>query len=236
MPSSRASHINHPYWDHEIPPGRVLVHQGVFTIWASVSEPTAPLLRGVAQECGNAEPLRHDMKPGVKVALVAGGYVVAAVLAVGVVAIRQANTNTADAQASSGMYAFGDAMTFVAVFGICALAPTGTALVFLRSYGQFWKVLSTLGLALAVTSLAAAIVFAVGRSAPPSPLATWAAFSVLRILVAPLFALTFIVCGVVAPQPFPRFAFLAATLLEVAVCVYAGCIWFLPSMMGRGVH
>lgn len=95
------------------------------------------------------------------------------------VAIRVANTSDPDAQASSSMYAFGDALLFVAV----------------------------LGLAVAVTGVTAAILFAVGRHVTPSPLATWAGLSVLRILVAPLLALTFLVCTILSPNRSPRFAF-----------------------------
>jgi hypothetical protein len=68
-----------------------------------------------------------------KVALVAGGYVAAALIAATAVAIGGADTSGPDAQASSGMSAFGDALLFVAVFGICALVPTAAALFFLTA-------------------------------------------------------------------------------------------------------
>lgn len=63
-----------------------------------------------------------------KIAVVAGGYIAAFLVAATAVAIRIANTSGPDAQASSGMYAFGDALLFVAVFGVSALGPTGAAL------------------------------------------------------------------------------------------------------------
>ena len=71
-----------------------------------------------------------------KVALVGGGYVAAALIAVAAVAIAGADTSSPDAQASSGMSAFGDALLFVAVFGVCALVPTAAALIFLRARGR----------------------------------------------------------------------------------------------------
>lgn len=164
-----------------------------------------------------------------KVGIVAAGYVAAFLLASAVVAIRVANTSGPDAQAASGMYAAGDAMLFVAVFGIVALVPTGVALVFLRPYRRFWGVLSAVGLAVAVTGLAAVALFAIGRHVPaPSPLATWAGLSVLRILVAPLLALSCLVCTLLAPYRFPRLAFLAAATMEVAVSAYGGFVWFVP--------
>ena len=166
------------------------------------------------------------MKSSLKVTLIAGGYVAAFLVASAAVAIRMANTSGPDAQAASGMYAFGDSVVFVAVFGVLALLPTGGALYFLRQYRRFWTVLSLLCIAVAVTGLTAAILFAVGRHATPSILATWAGLSVLRILVAPLLALTFLVCALFTPYRSPRFALLAATAMEAAVTAYAGAVWF----------
>jgi len=138
-----------------------------------------------------------------KIALVAIGYVLAFLIAGGVVAIRVASTSGPDAQASSGMYAFGDALLFTAAFGVCSLVPTGAALFFLRPYRRFWTVLAVLVLAVAITGVTAGL-FAVGRHATASPLATLAMFSVLRILVAPLFAITFLVFGIFSPYRSPR--------------------------------
>lgn len=121
------------------------------------------------------------------------------------------------------MYAFGDAVLFVAVFGVAALVPTAAAFFFLRPYRPFWTGLSALGVAVAVTGIAAVILFAVGRHAAPSPLATWAAFAVLRILVAPVLALT-----IFAPHRSARPALLAATVTEAAVSAYGGAVWFVP--------
>jgi hypothetical protein len=173
------------------------------------------------------------MKPLVKSTLVAGGYMAAFLMASAAVAIHEANTNGPDAQAASGMYAFGDALLFVAIFGVSALVPTGAALFFLRPYRSFWTVLSALGLAVAVTGVAAAVLFTVGRNAAPSPLASWAAFSVLRILVSPLFALAFLVGAILAPPRSPRFPFLAATVMEAVVSTYGGFVWFVPLLFQR---
>jgi hypothetical protein len=87
------------------------------------------------------------MKPILKVAVVAVGYFAAFLVASAAVGIRLANTSGPDGQASSGMYAFGDALLFVAAFGVVALVPTGAALFFLRPYRHFWQVLSAFSLA-----------------------------------------------------------------------------------------
>lgn len=173
------------------------------------------------------------MKASLKIGVVAGGYIAAFLVASAAVAVRLANTSGPDAQASSGMYAFGDAVLFVAVFGVSALVPTAAVLFFLRPYHRFWTVLSTFGLGIAVTGLAAVALFATGRSAGPSPIATLAAFSVLRILVAPLLALAFLMCTAFSPYRFPRWALLATTASEVAVSAYGGFVWFVPLFLHR---
>ena len=172
------------------------------------------------------------MNASLKVGAVVGGYVAAFLVASAAVSIRLANTSGPDAQASSGMYAAGDALLFAAVFGVAALVPTGAALFFLRPYRRFWTVLSTFSLGVAVTGLAAVALFAIGRYAALSP-TIWAALSVLRILVAPLLALTCLVCTVLSPYRVPRLALLAATAIEVAVSAYGGFVWFFPLLLHR---
>ena len=65
-----------------------------------------------------------------KVGLVIGGYILACLIAVGTVYAYEWSIPTAASQASSGMYAFGDLILFVSVFGFLALFPTGLALYF----------------------------------------------------------------------------------------------------------
>ena len=55
----------------------------------------------------------------------------------------------------------------------------------------------------------------------------------LRILVAPLLALTFLVCTVLSPHRSSRFAFLAASVMEAAVSAYVGFVWFVPLFFDR---
>jgi hypothetical protein len=174
------------------------------------------------------------MKSSLKVTLVAGGYVAAFLAASAAVAIRVASTSGPEAQAAGGMYAFGDSVIFVAVFGVVALVPTGGALYFLRPYRRFWMVLSLLCLVVAVTGLTAAILYAVGRHAAPSSLlATWAGYSVLRILVAPLLALAFLVCSLFTPHRSPRYAFLAATAIEAVLTACVAAVWFVEVFLHR---
>src|SRR5260221_5215624 len=173
------------------------------------------------------------MKTSIKVALIAGGYVAAYLVASAALTLRMATTSGPDAQASGGMYAFGDSVVFFAVFGLLALVPTGGVLYVLRPYRRFWMVLSLVCLAVAVTGPGAAILFAVGRHAPPSALATWVALSGLRILGAPLLALTFLVCALFSPDRPPRLVFLAATVMEAVVTACMCAVWFVVVFLNR---
>ena len=168
-----------------------------------------------------------------KIGGVIGGYVVALLIATAAVAVRLGFTSGPEAQASSGMYAFGDAVVFVGIFGVCALFPTGATLLFLRSCDSFWKVIAILGVATAWTGIVATLVYAAGRHATSGSLAEWGAFAVLRILVAPLFVLIFAVCAFFSPNRAPRIAFVTAALMEAAVSVYIGVVWFLPLLTER---
>lgn len=173
------------------------------------------------------------MKTPAKIGLVAVGYVAAILVATAAVAIRTALTPAAVEQASSGMYAFGDSLLFIGVFSVVALIPTGMALFFLRPYRRFWQIVSGLALAVAVTGVAAAVIFQTGRHAvTPSTLTVWIDSSVLRILMAPPLALTFFVCTLFSPYRSPRLALAAATAMEVAVSAYAVIVWFLPHLVG----
>ena len=66
-----------------------------------------------------------------KLGVVISGYAVACLVASGAVYVNQLFTQNAAAQASGGMYAFGDLLLFIGVFGVLALLPTGLALYFL---------------------------------------------------------------------------------------------------------
>ena len=171
------------------------------------------------------------MRPLAKLGLIALGYVAAFVIASVVVAIRVGLTRGPDAQASSGMYAAGDALLFLIVFGVLALVPTAAGLYLLRPYRRFWSLAATAVVTVAATGLAAVALYAL-REPVPSFLAPWTMLSPLRILVAPLLALAFLVCALVAPSGGPRLALLAAAVTEVAVSGYGAYAW-VGAMFGR---
>ena len=93
---------------------------------------------------------------------------------------------------------------------------------------------SALCLAIALTGVADALLFALARHLPASSaLEAWAAFSVFRILAAPPLALAFLVGAVISPYRVPQFAFGAACVMEAVVSLYGGASWFLPLMHAR---
>ena len=155
------------------------------------------------------------MKPAAKIGIVLAGYVIAGLLAWGVLSIRMATTSAADNQASGGMLAFGDSVLFAGVFGLAALLPTGAALFWLRPHRTFWQVLSLVSFVVVDTCLVALVVYLAGRKATVgSPIHAWSTFAVLRILAAPLFALAFLLAGFVAPFRAAKVALFGCTVAE----------------------
>ena len=156
-----------------------------------------------------------------KTGIVVGGYAAAFLLAVAAFELRQWMT----AQASSGMYAFGDLVVFLFVLGIVGLVPTGLALYFLRPVRRFWTAASIVALALAATGVAASVLFWTTRSQTPTQsfLVLADEFSLERVIVAPLFAAAFLVCAGFAPATRPRRVFALAALCEGG----AAAPWFL---------
>jgi len=170
------------------------------------------------------------MKPLAKAGIVAAGYAAALVLACGVTYLRiESYENNPDAQASSGMYAFGDALLFVFTFGVAALPPTGLALYFLRPVQRFWNVIAVGALVFASTGVVAALVHWAERLLPQwaSLLTWWPAFAVLRMIIAPLVTAALIVCAMFAPEQRPRRLLIIAAICEGA----AAAPWFLSMMM-----
>lgn len=165
----------------------------------------------------------ETLAPATKVAAVAGGYVVAFLIASFAVWIHVSLTSGPDQDASSGMYAFGDSLLFLAAFSIAAVAPTGGALYFLRPYRRFWIALAVAALVIAATAIAAILVYLGGRTAAPnSALHMWGAFAVLRLLVAPIFAGAFFGAGLLGPDGRWRPLLFIASAIEAAV--FAGTV------------
>jgi hypothetical protein len=169
------------------------------------------------------------MRAAGKVGLVAAGYVGAVLVAVAAVAMYVASTSGPDRQTYAAMYDFGDSLLFLAVFGVAAVLPTGAALFFLRPHRSFWRALSIAALTIAATGLAAFIEYLASRATDAgSVLQAWSALASLRMLVAPLFALIFLLSGVFAPNRSSRIALSLATLIEAAIAAFMVLVWVSP--------
>jgi len=89
---------------------------------------------------------KFDTLPSLaKVGLVVGGYVVAIIVAFGVVSIYISQTSGPDRDTYAGMYAFGDCLLFLAVFGLASIVPTALTLLLLTRSTLFWATCSVLG-------------------------------------------------------------------------------------------
>jgi len=165
------------------------------------------------------------LSPLVQISVVFGGYVLALVAAWAMADIYDA-LSPPDPQVSSGMQAGAELIIFLAAFGFAAVIPTGAALWLLRPYPRFWSVMSISSLAFAATGLIGLSLYILG---PPSssPLAIWAALFVLRVFVAPGFAVAMIVAALLSPSRWPRIVFLSAATAECGICVYVFFNWFI---------
>jgi hypothetical protein len=165
-----------------------------------------------------------------KVGLVVGGYVLALLFAGGSVAAYISLMDSPDRQASSGMSAFSDALLFLALFGAAAVPPTGAALYFARPYHAFWRALSVAAIAITTTGLAAVgVLFAdwVSGASAGAPLESWSPYAVLRILVAPLVALAFLLSGLFAPLRPAKVILWGATFIEAAAFTSVVLTWLI---------
>ncbi|MFI5209385.1 MAG: hypothetical protein ACHQ2E_02970 [Gemmatimonadales bacterium] len=166
------------------------------------------------------------LRPLAKAGIVAVGYLAALAGAVLVVQLRVAATNGPDRQQYAAMYDFGDSLLFLAVLGVGAIPATGAALYFLRPRPAFWTRLSFTSLAVTATGLAATLTWFAARALGPSPLLDgWASAAVLRILVAPLFVLFFLLSGLLAPNRSARITLLAATAIEAVAFAAVASAW-----------
>jgi hypothetical protein len=159
------------------------------------------------------------MRPVAKAGLVTVGYIAALAIALLVVRIYVVATSGPDRQSYGAMFAFGDSLLFLAVFGLAAVPATGAALYFLRPRPAFWTTLSVAALAVASTSLAALLTYIAPTAF--SSLHSWSALAPVRILVAPVFAIFFLLSGLFAPNRSARIALIAATTIELGVLACA---------------
>jgi len=168
--------------------------------------------------------VRLLVKPGIVIA----GYVAAMLIANAAVNARFLH-QSADAQNSPGMYAWGDLILFLEVFGLGAIIPTGLALYFLRPIRIFWPLFSLAAVAFAVTGLGAFAATGLWNQQPSnSPLGLLAAIGGLREMLSPAAAVIFLLATFAAPGRRPRLILLVAILIEAPLGIYSFHQWFAP--------
>ncbi|HWA28294.1 MAG TPA: hypothetical protein VG734_21780 [Lacunisphaera sp.] len=183
-------------------------------------------------EAGEHEPLRASLpslRPTTKVGIVVGGLLAAFLGACLAVWIREKLTNGPDAQASSGMYAFGDLLLGLAIFGTLALIPFGLGLYWMRAVPRFWSLLAGASVLYLLTGAAALVV-----SGPLRPAAgDWALLADARLgLMAPG-SLTLAVCGLFAPAGPPRWILIIGGLIEGGIIASLLVVKFILPQLAR---
>lgn len=173
--------------------------------------------------------VRNAMKSWSKILLVLAGYVLALVIAFGVVNLYIAATTGPDRQTYGPMFAFGDSLFFLGALALTAVPATGAALFLLRPAHPFWHVISIGALVIASSGVAALLTYLLPTSAGiGSWLLVWSAVAPLRILLAPLLALAFFLCCLFAPTRPLRMALLCASVIELVVFLWIALLWVHP--------
>ena len=159
------------------------------------------------------------MNKSVKIGIVIVGYILACVAAYAATYVQELATRGTDAQASQGMFAFGQSILFMLVFGGLALIPTVLAFFFLRSSEKFWNgfavlclVSSSIGIILVIAN---ALMNANILHIEESSAAVVSLFGVVGAFGAPLLIVGFLVLAVIAPSRRPRLLLLASAGLEI---------------------
>ncbi|MES1167070.1 MAG: hypothetical protein ABUL68_03630 [Pseudomonadota bacterium] len=153
-------------------------------------------------------------RPSVKIGLVLLGLLAAYAVAWLAVDLRQrAYQEGPDAQTYGAMYAFGDLLLGIAVFGVFALVPAALALYWLRPVVWFWSILLWIAMAFASTGVfALAFIVRAGNSTGNGMLLAQA-----RIFLMPLSALALLTISLFAPRTHHRWLLLAAAVTDGAI-------------------
>ncbi len=153
--------------------------------------------------------------------MIVAGYSLAVIVTFGVVAIYVMLTSGPDRDASSGMYAFGDLLLFLTLFGGLSFVPTGIALFLMRRSKIFWSICSVVALSIAAVCLISEIVWYVHWITRPTDLKTftfWEALTIPVMFCSPFLFLTFGGAALAATRIF-KWLLGSAAVLEGLCCV-----------------
>ena len=164
-----------------------------------------------------------------KAGIVVFGYGAALLVALGVVWAYIEFTAGPQREESGGMYAFGDFLLFVAVFGMVSTIPTIVTLILLRQSRPFWIFMSVAALAVASTSIAEVV----AMLAVPQSTNLFVMLAFPRLFMSPFFAAAFGMAAWAAPDRQFRWCLLAAMAMECAGAAYCFFHWFVPLFLSR---
>ena len=159
------------------------------------------------------------MNRSTKIGIVIVGYILAGAVASASTYIQELATRGTDAQASQGMFAFGQSILFMLVFGGLALIPTVLAFYFLRSSEKFWNGFAVLCLGFSITGIIIVIANALMNEnilhIAESSADVISLFGVLGAFGGPILIIGYLVLAVIAPSRRPRILLLASVGLEL---------------------
>lgn len=162
----------------------------------------------------------NALRPLAKVGIVLLGLGVAAVIAGVAVAVRDHFFQVPAVEKAGGMYAFGNLLAGIAVFGVAALVPIALALYWLRPVERFWSAVTAAASAWAVTSLVA---LAVNRWFSQTP-SVGMFLAQARVGIMPLTALALLTCAVFAPLARHRWLLASAATADGLIFIGVGLV------------
>ncbi len=159
------------------------------------------------------------MNTSAKTGIVIAGYILACAGAFTAAYVNELATRGTDAQASPGMFAFGQSILFMLVFGGLALIPTVLAFYFLRASEKFWNGFALLCFAFAIVGIVIvftnALINAGVLHISESSSAVVSLFGVVGAFGGPILIIGFLILAVIAPSRHPRILLLACAGLEI---------------------
>ena len=159
--------------------------------------------------------LRLNPDALIRLGLCALGYVAACLAGAGAVALKNRGIGEAEMDSMSGMFAFGDALTFVTVGAAVAIVPTVGLFRLIGSRERFWSVYEKLSMFGAATAVLSALLLLLPSLDGHATLSALQAFAFMRLANAPLWLLGN-TPGVFLRQGRSRKLFIIANLLELA--------------------
>jgi len=150
------------------------------------------------------------------------GYAGALLIAILAVKAYIVLTPHVDRQGAAGMTTFGDGILFVGLLAVASAPVTCLALFYLRPHHGFWQ-----AAALSAALVSATALLALDGSLPifRSSASSWAMFAPVRVLLAPVFGLAFVLLAIFSPLRPQRLGFLAAVIIEAVVFLSVGFLW-----------